>query len=373
MHRTEPCRETDALVLLCTSLSGGIGRVVCNLAEALATQGVRIVVVVGKESAEYELPRHPLVAYHVLRTTHATFGVIAFAVLLLRVRPRAVLADMPRTAQLAWRACALLGNRIAAIACLHNTYSLTVRQLSRAKQRARMRVLRLYPRRAAAIVGVSRGVADDFADLIGIPHDAVRAIPNPAVPLGLDRLAAECLAPDDPLLARPYVLALGRLTEQKGFDVLIDAYGRLGGDDSPDLVILGEGPERASLEACARAHGLEQRVHLPGARGNPFPYIARARLLVLASRWEGFANVLVEAMALGVPVVATDCPNGPREILEGGRHGPLVPVGDAPALARAIEQVLARPANGDSLRARAAVYRADRVAREYLELARTLA
>jgi glycosyltransferase involved in cell wall biosynthesis len=108
-------------------------------------------------------------------------------------------------------------------------------------------------------------------------------------------------------------------------------------------MILGEGEERQPLEALARELRLDADVALPGFVSNPYAYMKRAAVFAASSRWEGFGNVLVEAMACGAPVVSTDCPSGPREILEGGRHGLLVPVGDAQALARAIEASLGRP------------------------------
>jgi len=128
-------------------------------------------------------------------------------------------------------------------------------------------------------------------------------------------------------------------------------------------MILGEGEERPNLEALVRELGLEEDVALPGFVENPYKYMKRAAVFVLSSRWEGFGNVLVEAMALGTPVVATDCPSGPAEILEGGKWGRLVPVGNHEALAEATLQVLRGEKVGAS--ARALMFSVERMLEEY--------
>jgi len=183
----------------------------------------------------------------------------------------------------------------------------------------------------------------------------------------LDALASEpiehpWLVPGPP----PVVLAAGRLTAQKDFPTLLRAFARLVPERDLRLMILGEGPDRAALEAEIEALGLGDRVALLGFQANPFSYMARARLFVLSSAWEGLPGVLIQAMACGTPVVSTDCPSGPREVLEGGRLGPLVPVGDAEALARAIMQTLDAPLPAEILKARAAQYGLAPVSRRYL-------
>jgi glycosyltransferase involved in cell wall biosynthesis len=121
---------------------------------------------------------------------------------------------------------------------------------------------------------------------------------------------------------------------------LIEAFAQVRKSHPTRLLILGEGEERPQLEALIRQLGLEQDVNLPGFVSNPYPYMAHAALFVLSSRWEGLPTVLVEAMSLRTPVIATDCPSGPREILGNGQYGQLVPVGDSSALALAIQNFL---------------------------------
>lgn len=208
---------------------------------------------------------------------------------------------------------------------------------------------------ADGVVAVSGGVADDLARLTGLSRTRIAVVNNPVVDADLARLAAQ--APGHPwsALGNPApLLAIGRLSPEKDFATLLDAFARVPADLAPRLVILGEGGERGALEARVAALGLAGRVAMPGHVANPFAFMARARLLVCSSRFEGSSLVLVEAMACGCPVVSTDCPHGPREILQDGRLGALVPVGDAPALADAIVRALRQPVDGAALRARAA-------------------
>lgn len=233
------------------------------------------------------------------------------------------------------------------------------------------RLARVFYPRAQAVIAVSQGVADDLEGLIGTGRARVLVIPNPVVTPDLTALAAAAadhpwFAPEP--IAPPVVLAAGRLSPQKDFPTLIRAFALLVRQRDLRLLILGEGPERAALETLIQDLGLTGRVALPGFRANPFALIARARLFVLSSAWEGLPGVLIQAMACGTPVVATDCPSGPREVLADGRYGPLVPVGDPQALAQAMGETLDQPMDSDVLRARAADFGLAPVTRRYLEV-----
>lgn len=164
------------------------------------------------------------------------------------------------------------------------------------------------------------------------------------------------------------ILGAGRLTHQKDFPTLIRAFAAIDPARGLRLMILGEGPQRGALESLVRELGLSERIALPGFSPNPFAAMARARLFVLSSAWEGLPGVLIQAMACGTPVVSTDCPSGPREILSDGRYGPLVPIGDAAALAVAIAAALEQPIARERLMSRAADYRLEPVTRRYLEV-----
>lgn len=204
------------------------------------------------------------------------------------------------------------------------------------------RAVRSHFNRADAVVGVSRGVVEDLRDRFGVREDLLHAIYNPAFS---ESLLADARAPvDHPWLldkTRPVLLAVGRLHPVKGFDDLIAAFATLRRRLDARLIILGEGRVRAELEQQVRDLGLSDVVSLPGRQANVASWMARADLFVLSSRAEGFGNALIEAMACGLRIVATRAPSGPAEILEDGRWGRLVPVGDHAAMADAMQEGLA--------------------------------
>src|SRR5574337_1077880 len=171
---------------------------------------------------------------------------------------------------------------------------------------------------ADAIIAVSDGVADNVARVTGLPRERITTIYNPVVTPELQEKARAALdhpwfAPGSP----PVLLAVGRLAAQKDFPTLLRAFARVRAVRKARLIILGEGKERPALEALALELGVASDVDLPGFVLNPFPYMAQASLSVLSSAWEGFGNVVAEAMACGCPVVSTNCPSGPAEILDG--------------------------------------------------------
>jgi glycosyltransferase involved in cell wall biosynthesis len=209
---------------------------------------------------------------------------------------------------------------------------------------------RLFYRAADYRVLCSKGAAEAMSKLSGIPLDRFEVIYNPIEP------PAEI--PADPEIERLWdgaskrIIAVGSLKPQKNHALLLDAFARLP-DKSARLMILGEGPLRGALTEQAAALGISDRVVMPGFALDPWPYYASADLFVLSSDFEGFANVITEAMWAGLNVVCTDCESGPREILADGRFGTLVPVGDADALGRAIAEALEAPPRAEEMRARA--------------------
>ena len=229
---------------------------------------------------------------------------------------------------------------------------------------------RVFPA-ACHVVAVSRGVAANFVETVHVPPGRITTIYNPVVTPGLARLAEE--EPDHPWFGDgcpPVVLGAGRLSKEKDFPTLIEAFRRVQAERPCRLLMLGEGPMRGELEGRVRALGLEAHAALPGWMENPYAFMARARLFVLSSRYEGFGNVLVEALACGCPAVSTDCPSGPAEILEDPSL--LAPVGDADALAGVMLRALACPANEEALRARAEHFSAGNAIERYDTLIRDI-
>ncbi len=231
----------------------------------------------------------------------------------------------------------------------------------------------LFPR-ADAVVAVSRGLADELRRSFDMPAEHVQAIYNPVPSATIWRLARrEVTHPWFRDGAPPVVLSIGREAPQKDYATLVDAFGRVRRRVDARLVVMGNlsASCRAHLTARARGCGVERHLGFVDFDENPFRYLRRARLFVLSSRSEGLPGVLLQAIACGTPVVSTDTPHGPREILEGGRYGKLTPVGDAPALARAVVEALEcdRPPE-EALRRRAAWFSCERAADAHVELFR---
>jgi glycosyltransferase involved in cell wall biosynthesis len=227
---------------------------------------------------------------------------------------------------------------------------------------------RLYPR-AAAVIAVAEEVADNLAAIGAVPRDQVDVIHNAVAVEDARELARE--RPDHPWFEvhdGPLVLSVGRLVRKKDQVTLLEAFAHLRRQRPARLVIFGEGPMRNVLETRIAELGIADDVALPGHTENPFAHIARADLFVLSSISEGMPSVLIEALACGTPIVSTDCPSGPREILADGRYGELVPVGDVEALSAAMARQLDAPADRGLLTARAAGFAPDRVVPRYIEV-----
>jgi glycosyltransferase involved in cell wall biosynthesis len=214
-------------------------------------------------------------------------------------------------------------------------------------------------------IAVCSGVADDLSRLSGIKRERFKVIFNPAAG-GWTGEAPR------PMISLPHydvlILSVGSLKKQKDHETLIRAFALLGDQRNAHLVILGEGNERKRLESLVATLRLEGRVHMPGFAIDARPYYDAADLFVLSSRYEGFGNVIVEALERGVPVVSTRCPHGPQEILDNGTFGRLVPVGDPRALADAIDGALRADHDKSALKHRASIFDVNRIASQYLSL-----
>lgn len=350
---------------------GGVQKGRVTLANALAERGIEVACVLPQAKGPFLQHLSSEVRVIELGTRRAIPLVRRFARYLRQNRPAVVLASQHHTILAAIWARRLAGVDTCLIITQHNTLS----ELCRQSRRPTVRYLlpRMAPRffrRADLVCAVSHGVAEDFAAMTGIPLSEIRVIYDPTVTPQLARQAA--LASGHPWLDdlkdRPVVLGAGNLIALKDFGTLIRAFARLRETRPARLVILGEGPERRSLEQLARQLGIARDVDLPGFTANPYAFMARADVFALASRVEGLSNAIIEALACGCPVVSTDCPNGPAEVLEDGRYGRLVPVGDDAALAGAIEATLRAPPDREALRRRAASFSVERSTDEYLQL-----
>ncbi|QGU33727.1 glycosyltransferase [Thermochromatium tepidum] len=348
--------------------AGGVERMLIHLLQGFVALGERVELVLIRDESPH-LAHCPEAVERVrLHARQTLLAVPELAGYLRARRPRALLAAKDRAGRAAVLARALSGVDTRLVLRLGTNLSTAMAERGAFERWLRYwPIRRLYPA-LDSIVAVSEGVAEDTARLARIPRTRIRVIRNPVITPNLyEAAAAPCphpwLAPGQP----PVIMGAGRFQRQKDFPTLIRAFARLRAERDCRLMILGEGGGRRRLEALIAELGLDADVALPGFQTQLPAYLARAALFVLSSVWEGSPNVLTEALALGVPAVATDCPSGPSEILAGGRHGPLVPVGDVAALTAAMRETLDHPPPASELRAAVAEYEWMRSARAYLE------
>jgi glycosyltransferase involved in cell wall biosynthesis len=338
----DPAAPPRIALFLSSLAVGGSQRVLANLASGFARRGVRVDLVLATGGDAFRDQLDPEVSVVDLGATRVATSLPRLVRYLRRIRPAALLST-----QLHANLVALLAVRLSGVATRIAVRQGNVMSPPGAGVRARLLALlaRRQYRRADALVAVSAGVADDMAQRLGIARDRVRVLYNPVVNAALlESARAEVGHAWFAAGAPPVVLSVGRLSPQKDFPTLIRAFAELRNQQPARLVILGEGRERRALEALIAELGLVDLVWMPGSVANPHAYVSRAALYVLCSRWEGLPNALIEALAIGTPAIATDCVAGPREVLEGGRHGALVPPGDVGELALQMRRVLLIPA-----------------------------
>lgn len=356
------------LTLTAPVLEGGIGRNLVNLAAIWCDRGIEVDLIVDRRREALMPDIHPAVTVFESGGSHPLAKAPWLAFYLRRRVPAGMLTPVPRHTVWALRARRIARMQAAIVANVHEDYSVPLQLMRPHKRKRRIALLRSY-RRCDAIVPVSRGAAQSFARLTGLPEERLTPIPNPVVTPSLAARAGEPV--NHPWFedrSVPVVTWAGRLEYQKHVGLLLEAFERVRASFSCRLAILGTGTEEPALRARAQASPYHEDIAFFGHQDNPYRFIARSAALVLCSRWEGFGNVLVEAMALGIAVVSTDCPSGPAEILENGRLGPLVPVDDAEALAAGIHRCLSSPIPAAVLIEAAQRYRSDIVAERYLEL-----
>jgi glycosyltransferase involved in cell wall biosynthesis len=346
-------RSGPIAFFLPTLTGGGAERVIMNLAHGMAERGLPVDLVVGtaQGALRAELPSSvhlvDLGASRVIRSLGPLTSYIR------RIQPRVVISSMSHANLVAIWAARLAGRSTPVIVTVHNTMSQSTPAQGRLAGKVWPHLLRTFYPWATCVIAVSRGAADDLARSSGLPREAIEVVYNPVITPAMADAARQ--VPDHPWFVPgqpPVVLSAGRLTRQKDFPTLIRAFAQLRRRRPARLMILGEGEEGPMLKALAVELAVGDDVALPGFRPNAAGYMAHSALFVLSSAWEGLPTVLIEALASGVPVVSTDCPSGPREILQDGRLGALVPVGDVAALAGAMQAALDQrraPVPGEAL------------------------
>ncbi len=337
------------------------------LAAGLAQRGLKVDLVLMHATGEYMHAVPDGVRVIDLDVRKLVTFVADFLRYVRRERPCIVLSALLLPDLAALVAKVVFGSRMR-LYSWHHTMFTSAFEVASFRTRQYMRLVWLLLPIADQIVAVSDGVSDDLRRRSSRTADKTVTVYNPVVSTDINELSACGLHHPWFGADTPTILSVGRLSPEKDYPTLLRAFAEVARSRSARLVILGQGPERESLLELASRLGIEDRLDLPGFDVNPFRYMARASVFVLSSRFEGFPNVLPEAMACGAPVVSTDCRSGPSEMLEGGKWGRLVPVGDWRAMAWAIEATLDDPMPAEELKARASVYSVEASVDKYLEL-----
>jgi glycosyltransferase involved in cell wall biosynthesis len=348
--------KSPRLAIFCRDLTGGgAERVQINLARCFAESGIEVDLVLGRAEGLLLTQVSPKVRIVDLGASSfdnnplfklpTSFQSVSSLPKLIRYlrreKPTAMLSASHYSNEIAIIAKYLARANTRVVVSEHIALSIQAKQVEQVSSRMAPLASRLLYPWANGIVAVSHGVARDLAQITGLSSDRIRVIYNPIITSELLEKAKTSIdhpwfAPGEP----PVILGTGRFVKQKDFPNLIRAFEKVQKIISARLVILGSGREGNRLKALVKDLNLADKVAFLGFVDHPSAYMAKASVFVLSSRWEGLPTVLIEAMAVGTPIVSTDCESGPVEILDKGKYGELVPVGDSDALAAAILKVL---------------------------------
>jgi glycosyltransferase involved in cell wall biosynthesis len=320
---------------------GGAERVILNLARGFIERDLRVDLVLARVKGAYLAQVPPEVRIVDLKTPFLPTSPFKLVRYLKQEQPLALLSALHYPCEISVLAKYISRMSIRVVVSEHINLSLEAAQRKETSVRLTPLAARLFYPWADGIVAVSHGVAKDLARVTHLPIERIKVIYNPVILPELLTRAKESVEhpwfkPGEP----PVVLGVGRLETQKDFPSLIRAFAQVRQVQPARLVILGIGPEQAHLDALVRELGLEDDVAMLGFMQNPYAYMAKAAVFVLSSVREGLPTVIIEAMAVGTPVVSTNCESGPAEILADGKYGLLTPVGDTKAMADGILSVL---------------------------------
>lgn len=347
---------------------GGAERVTVSIVNGLARRGHDVDLLVSYYEGTFVGDVHDAVTVVDLGTPKIPVVGVGAAVPKLvsyfrRRSPEMVFAQMLYASDVCLVAHVLSGSDATVVPTVHNT----VGMYDPPKERLVHRLATLLSDRAGQFVAVSEGAARSVVDELDVPEEKVSVLHNP---IPVDEIRAQaCEAAQHRWIddeEYDVVLGIGSLDAQKDFETFLRTFERVhGADPSTRAIIVGQGPERDDLERLARELGVDEELSFAGYVDNPYSYMAGSDVLLLSSRHEGLPTVLIEAMACGCPVVATDCPSGPRTILAGGTYGPLVDVGDDSGLADAVLSTLAEPPTSGTLVDRARDFAPETVLDDY--------
>jgi glycosyltransferase involved in cell wall biosynthesis len=348
---------------------GGAEKTALVIGAGFLERGHQVDIVLAKAQGELMSsvpPEAKVLNLGAFRTLAALPGLTAY---LRREKPEALISFPDVANAIAIWAKMLSSSQTKVLIGVHNHLSDVIKNSSKLQEKIYPALLRIFYRHAAVVMAISNGVAEDVVKVTGIPRHKIIVIYNPIPVSNIIRLKSESIdhpwfVPEQP----PVILSVGRLVKQKDYPTLLNAFALVRKHRQVRLVILGEGELHNRVLDWATKLGIVSDVDLPGFVHNPYSYMSRCSVFVLSSAWEGFGNVLAEALACGTQVVSTDCQSGPDEILENGRYGRLVPVGDHVAMAEAIETALDHPLPPEALQARARAFSVESAVKKYLNV-----
>lgn len=374
MKQKRKADPADVALFVPSFRGGGAEIAMARLANGLAGTGCKVDFLVLQNEGPWQKSLSAKVNLVSLDRPRALTSIIPLRQYLIRSKPRLLVSNLSHLNIVSVIAKRLSINKTKLFVVEHNDLEACLRGMSRLKRILMIRAMRsLYPTADKALA-VSDDLARSVQLMLNLKTENVGVLPNSLDLSALEKMADEpCNDPWVNDVDVPLLLAAGRMVEQKGFGDLLDAIAKLQRKVKARLLILGDGPLREQLKEQARSLGLAEWVRFPGFQSNPYPFFKRANVFILSSRYEGFGIVVLEALACGTPVVATDCHWGPREILKGGDCGLLVPIADADKMADAIVRILTDSALADRLRSagiqRANDFGVDRVLARFKSLA----
>lgn len=319
---------------------GGAERVMLILANTLAEKGYSVDLILVKAKGSFLKDISKNVRIINLNSSRTLFSIMPLVNYLKREKPKVVMSAMHYVNVVLLISKKISKVRFKLVVSEHSTLSFSLADSSFTNILLKKLMRQMYPH-ADEIIAVSQGVADDLIKVLELKNKVVHVIHNPVVTKELLLKKEEPIDHSWIKNNQPFILGVGRMTKAKNFDLLINAFAKVEREIPAHLVILGTGELESELKELIYSLGLQDKVHMLGFVGNPYSWMKKAELFILSSSWEGFGNVLVEAMACGTPVISTNCPSGPAEILENGKLGTLVPVDDIDEMANAIKDIFA--------------------------------
>ncbi|MDH5587894.1 MAG: glycosyltransferase [Nitrospirota bacterium] len=399
MNDSRSTSKKHLAIFIPSLAGGGVARVMLHLANAFSAAGHQVDLLLCQTKGAFldSVPPHINVVtlqpsttlasrLHVLRENPTLALTLLFPILLpnkppktirylsdltaylIRAQPDALLSAKTHANLVAIWARKIAAVQTRVVVSERSTLSTVIRKSKKWRWRFVLPLLRMVYSQADRVITVSRGVTDDVSSCTGLSQERITTIYNPLL---TEHINAQSILPvPHPWFHEegiPVILGVGRLVPAKDFPTLLKAFAHIRAKQPARLVILGEGRERQTLEKLATDLGIDSDLSLPGFADNPYAFMSRASVFVLSSMLEGLPNALIEALACGCPVVSTNCRSGPQEILDNGAFGPLVPVGDDKALAKAIMQTLEHPSGKERLRSRAREFDIHTIAEHYYQ------